>query len=396
MRTPSERLAEINKRADARIAAIQKRNRTIAGACTTLAMCLAIALGAHRMLSVPDVPPLVPPEHTTISSTSTATQSTDTTASVIVSTSTDNPTTSTSPSKTDVPMYVTVTTTDAIASTTTATTPSFHTTSRVTTANGITAATTNRPTGVSSQTVTTSTLLATTTTECDGSDNNDPSPPSDDFTTTTRPDWSGGDIQSPPSDDYTTTTRHATTTTTDWGFQGGGTNPPPTTTTTAVLAGNVVFSVSSFEDVSVGDEITVEVTVSDFHYIVSGEVYIQYDPDVLQLQAEVSSAPPEIFNGAYAMSLHCPSEGDMELRFTTSSIVGSTQGGTLLRLTFKVRKGFHDSTTILCEIPQMISNNGIRQYDTPVTVINGTIASAESGYDFGYNLYKEEYLCYEN
>ncbi len=389
MRTPNERLAEINKRADARIAAIQKRNRAIAGACTTLAMCLVIGLSVYRMLSVPDAPPLVPPEHTTISNTSTVTQPSVTTVSVVVSTFADNITTSVSPSKTDAPIYVTVTTTDAIASTTTSTMPSFHTTSRVGTTNGITAATTSRPTVVSSQTVTTSTLATTTTTESDGSDSNDQSPPSDDFTTTTRPDWSGGDIQSPPHDDYTTTTPHATTTTTrqatttttDWGFQGGGTNPPPTTTTTAVPAGNVVFSVSSFEDVSVGDEITVEVTVSDYHYIVSGELYIQYDPDVLQLQAEVSAAPPEIFNGAYAMSLHCPSEGDMELRFSTSATVGSTQGGTLLRLTFKVRKGFHDSTKIICEVPQMISDSGSGHYDTPVTVINGTIASAESGYD---------------
>ena len=144
-----------------------------------------------------------------------------------------------------------------------------------------------------------------------------------------------------------------------------------------------MFSVSSYENVSVGDEITVEITVSDYHYIVAGELYIQYDSDVLQLQSEVFSTTPEVLNGAYALSIRCPAEGDMELRFSTSATVGSAQGGTILRLSFRVRKDFHTDTTILCEVPQMISCDGNGQYDTPVTVINGTISPADkAGFDY--------------
>ncbi len=373
MRTPSERLAEINKRADARIAAIQKRNRTIAGACTTLAMCLMIGLGAYRMLAVPDTPPLVPPEQTTGSNVTTVTQPTDTTVSVVVPTSTAASATSTAPLTTDGTVYVTVTTTEAVASATTATTPSTRATSHSITTDGLSATVTSHTT-VSSQTVTTTSTHATTATTASDGD---------------------GNIQAPPFDDPTTTTCNAATTTTDlpcdesttttgdWNFDGGGTNPPPTTTTTAVPSGNIVFSVSSFEDVSVGDEITVDVTVSDYHYIVSGELYIQYDPDALQLQSEIFGATDGILNGAYALSIRCPAEGDMELRFSTSATVGSDQGGTILRLHFKVRDGFRYGTKIICEVPQMVSDDGHGPYDTPVTVINGTITPADdNGYDW--------------
>ena len=381
MRNSKERLAEIRSRADARIAAIHKRNRAVAGVCTTFAMCIAIGLGVYRALSVPPTPPLVPPVHTTTACITTDTTVTHTTVS----------TTTTSFSKTDTTQDAVTTTTTVIlieppgssapisVTTTETQIPSSRTTSRTVTTQ-TTMTTTASPTTIpftttvpptvpssSPTAVTMTTALPTTTTAAP-----------DDSTDGTFE--GGSNIQSPSYDGTTTTTN-------DRGVQGVTGTPSATTTTTCAStetpSENVILSVSSARNVAVGDILTVEIAVSDYHCIVAGELYIQYDPDALQLLGQDQSGFGNILNGAYALEVQCPAEGDIKLLFSSSAIEGSIQGGTVLRLEFEVRDGLRDGTSVICEVPRMVSNHGSGDYDTPVTVINGTIIPADTrGYDW--------------
>lgn len=149
-----------------------------------------------------------------------------------------------------------------------------------------------------------------------------------------------------------------------------------------VTSDAVIFSVSSFEDVSVNDYITVKVTVSDHHYMVAGQINLVFDPDVLEPQSELQGVSPSILNGSYTSQCRCPSDSEIQLTFSALEAVGSAESGTILEITFKVKRSLGDGTTVYCEIPEMISNNGHGNYNTPVLIQNGTITPAEApGYD---------------
>lgn len=375
VRDPQERLAAIRDRADAHIAAIKKRNRIITSACTTLALCVAIGLGVYNAMSTPPTPPLEPTIDTTASSGVTAATSTtavSTTAVTTTASSIDTTVITTQPSASE-PVHVTVTTEPPVLSTVTTvmtTLPSRPTVSHTASTTRATPTVTVLPpstTSVSKDTTTWPEVMATQPT-----------------TTTTDTNTDGevnGNIQSPPHDGLTTTTANPF-------WQETTTTKAPTTTTTTYApttspCDSVSVAVDSVQGVSVGDIITVEVTVSDYHYIVAGKLYIRYDPDALELQGEVQNEFGNILNGACALEVRCPSEGDIELLFSSSATEGSVEGGTVLRLTFQVLSGIRSGTSVICEIPAMISNCGQGDYDTPVTVIDGIITPADpSIYDW--------------
>ena len=406
MRTPTERLAEIHKRADARITAIQKRNRTIAGACTTLIICLMIGLSAHRILSVSNTPPLVPPEQTTICNAPTTTVSANTALSAVASTASDSTTTSTFlPSATDDAIYTTVTTTVSISADSSTTsllsTTTLPISATVTTTQTVVTRTsaTTVPTRTTLQAVTTDRFTTTVTVPTT-------------FTTkapvtatTTKPSTVGSGNSEPSRDDPTTlttdtTTVPLTTTTDDRTLAGDGITAPqePTTTTgnwgwddvpppqTPPAIPDVIFSTGSAEDVEVGDIITVDVTVSDEHFMVYGCINLFFDPNALEL-LPVSDNPDSPYVNDVNMDImpeNCtwtfstPSPGTLEFVFLSSAFCGSAQGGTMFTLTFRVLEGIGESTDFQWYIPFMLSGIAFdgtpNDYDTPYRFESGIIS----------------------
>jgi len=377
VRDPKERLAEIRKRADARIAADQKRNRAVWGTCMTLAMCLVIGLAIHRVSTAPPTPPLEPPTPTTVCVTTTA----------AVPTTVTHLTTTVS-SVTTAPSSQTFSTTStAQADTSPSPEPSETTTASQTVTERTTSrtATTKRP--VTTTTVPTTVPSAQTTASSDVSSTTASTFPQD--TTTKLPTVTTTQVSGESENGNNSTTVAAssavtTSTTSDpiWNNATTQNSQWETTTTTALLSDAVIISVSSFEDVSVNDYITVKVTVSDNHYMVAGQINLVFDPDVLEPQSELQGVSPSILNGFYVSECRCPSDNEIQLTFSTPSTVGSTKSGTILEITFKVKRSLGDGTTVYCEIPEMISNRGNGNYNTPVFIQNGTITPAQTpGYD---------------
>ncbi len=408
MRNPEERLQEIQRRADERFAAIRKTKRTVAWIASSAVMCMFIGLAIRTMSSVPPAPIATP----------TTTQVVTSTADGATTTSTDNSaidtTTVVVPTTTDLPVifyttYYPLTTATAHGETETTsaghTSGTAHTTTTVTRA---TSATTTKvvTTTVSSESPTTTTVAVTTTTHTSPS-----------TTTTRNPDAGGNGNEMSPStspsatttvrtttttatyapSDPTTTTYATTTTTRAPSWEGGGdiqapaapgdTTTEPTATTTKPAY--VFYSVSSAYEVSAGDIITVDVTVSDNHYMILGMIGVYYDKNALELlpvgnnpdSPYVDYANPDILpDENVSWFVNTPYEGALEFGFLSTSFCGSTTGGTIFRLTFRVLDGFEDRTEIHLEFPFMVSANNPNgtaadDYNTRILKASGIISA---------------------
>ena len=136
----------------------------------------------------------------------------------------------------------------------------------------------------------------------------------------------------------TTATSSSTTTTT-------------TTTTTAVTAPAVTYTASiSQQEITVGDFVEVAFNVSEGHYLVNGQLWIDYDPTVLEPQdpfevgciTEVNTA---IFNSRYMWDAAISAPGRLKFAFASPELNGTTAGGTMFTLTFTVRSMPEGGTT---------------------------------------------------
>lgn len=400
MRNPEERLQEIQRRADERFAAIRKTKRTVAWIASSAVMCMFIGLAIRTMSTVPPAPIVAP----------TTTQIVTSTVDGVTTTSTDNSpidtTTTVVPTTTDLPVMfyttyspLTTATSHDETETTAAghTNGTTHTTTHTTTTSRTTVTSVSSVTTTIAVTTTTHTSPSTTTTRNPdaGGDGNEMSPStSPSATTTVRTTTTTATYT--PSDPTTTTYATTTTTTRTPSWEGGGdiqapaapgdTTTEPTATTTRPPY--VFYSVSSAYEVSAGDIITVDVTVSDNHYMIYGEIGVYYDKNALELlpvgnnpdSPYVDYANPDILPENASWFVDTPYVGALEFGFLSTSFCGSTTGGTIFRLTFRVLDGFENRTDIHLEFPYMVSANNPNgtaadDYNTRILKASGIISA---------------------
>ena len=111
----------------------------------------------------------------------------------------------------------------------------------------------------------------------------------------------------------------------------------------ATGAAPIVFGASSVT-ANKGDTITVDISVSENHYMVNGQIWIEYNPQCLELLEvwEDEDCPyfedinTSIFKSSYMWMFGAPTPGVAEIAFASSSSKGTTAGGVMFTLTFKV------------------------------------------------------------
>lgn len=137
-----------------------------------------------------------------------------------------------------------------------------------------------------------------------------------------------------------------------------------------------------------GDIITVDIAVSENHYMVNGQIWVQYDPEMLEIQA-VSDDPDymyfedinsKIIKSNYMWQFAVPEAGVAKFAFAGSASAGSAVGGTIFTLTFKVLENA-TTTEIAIAVPDgdMNANDGTFDDDAAVelTFVNGVITVEE-------------------
>lgn len=148
-----------------------------------------------------------------------------------------------------------------------------------------------------------------------------------------------------------------------------------------------VSLVPSATDVNVGDTITVDVVITENHYMVNGHIQVVYDPSALELQKvwdDVDNpyfeAPnAEIFTSKYMCAFQAPVAGQANFAFASSATRGTTVGGTMYTLTFKVLETANAVNTIRVVVPEMCGNNTqsadniLEDYDIVPTLVNATV-----------------------
>lgn len=153
-----------------------------------------------------------------------------------------------------------------------------------------------------------------------------------------------------------------------------------TTTTTTAPQTDVTFSVSS-HTAMMGEFVEVAVSVSDNHGLVNGQLFIDYDPAVLEIASVWDDADrpyfeevnPAVFGSGYFWDFAVPTPGRAKFAFATGSLNGSLTGGTLFTLTFNVIGDLGDGTTISLSSPEMGAAKNSTDYDPTVAFQNGTV-----------------------
>ncbi len=147
-------------------------------------------------------------------------------------------------------------------------------------------------------------------------------------------------------------------------------------TASAAEATPVTFTAQSVT-AKAGDTITVDISVSENHYMVNGQIWVEYDPAYLEIQ-EVWDDPDnpyfeeinqKIFKSSFMWAFAVPEAGTAKLAFATSSSAGSSVGGVMFTLTFKVLEDAR-SSKIVVSVPDndMNSNDGTDDIDEDVDV----------------------------
>ncbi len=138
----------------------------------------------------------------------------------------------------------------------------------------------------------------------------------------------------------------------------------------AVLMGMTVAVSAEVESVSfgatvvegkVGDIVTVDITISENHYMVNGQVRVQYDPEALEL-VPISDGVVANYNtavlGANGMSMfNSPMVGRVNFAYVSSSDVGMATGGVMFSLQFKILEGAKSENAVTVTVPEFNSND---------------------------------------
>ncbi len=133
-------------------------------------------------------------------------------------------------------------------------------------------------------------------------------------------------------------------------------------------AAPIVFTAQSVE-AEVGDIITVDIGISENHYMVNAQIWIEYDPNSLEIQEVWDDIDNPYFeeintkiiksNAMWAFAV--PSPGTAKFAFASSASTGTTAGGTIFTLTFKVLDTAASTSEIVVSVGQddMCCNDGV-------------------------------------
>ncbi len=153
--------------------------------------------------------------------------------------------------------------------------------------------------------------------------------------------------------------------------------------TASAEAADIVFSAQSVE-AQPGDTITVDISVSENHYMVNGQIWVEYDPTCLEIQTVwddednpyFEDINTKIFKSSYMWAFAVPEAGIAKMAFATSSSKGTTAGGVMYTLTFKVLEGATTSE-INIVVPEMCANDGVgnggEDFDVVPTAVAGVV-----------------------
>ena len=127
-------------------------------------------------------------------------------------------------------------------------------------------------------------------------------------------------------------------------------------------AAPIVFTAQSAE-AEIGDIITVDIGISENHYMVNAQIWVEYDPTSLEIQEVWDDVDNPYFEGvntkiikSSAMwAFDVPTPGTAKFAFASSSAQGTTAGGTIFTLTFKVL----DTATASTEITVTVGDNDL-------------------------------------
>lgn len=139
---------------------------------------------------------------------------------------------------------------------------------------------------------------------------------------------------------------------------------------------------------SVGDIVTVPVSISDDHYMINGRIFITYDPAVLELQPASSSTTAfatsynkTVLGEGMGMFLS-PEDGKANFVFISQENVGLATGGDIYTVSFKILAAAPNGTELGITIPEMRSNDDPNAanstdlgYATNVAVQSGTVTT---------------------
>ncbi len=133
-----------------------------------------------------------------------------------------------------------------------------------------------------------------------------------------------------------------------------------------------------------GDIITVDISVSENHYMVNGQIWVQYNPDCLEI-VEVWDDPDcpyfeeintKIFRSSYMWMFAVPVAGTAKFAFASSASAGTTAGGAMFTLTFKVLEDAYTSEiNVVVPDGDMNANDGSSAEDQAVelTYVAGVV-----------------------
>ncbi len=148
-----------------------------------------------------------------------------------------------------------------------------------------------------------------------------------------------------------------------------------------------------------GDTITVDISVSENHYMVNGQIWVLYDPEMLEIQ-EVwddednpyfEDINTKIFKSSYMWAFAVPEAGTAKMAFASSSSIGTTAGGVMFTLTFKVLENATTSNiSVVIGDDDMCSNDGVTNGGEDYKVGVGTDSVVDVTYVDGVITVEEE------
>lgn len=144
------------------------------------------------------------------------------------------------------------------------------------------------------------------------------------------------------------------------------------------------------------ERVTVDLSVSDEHYMVGGELRILYDATKLKPVAVSKNAESLYLSqintavlGEAAWTIELVEDGVLAFTFVNGNegATGSADGGMMFALMFDVLKGWGGETAVDVEIVRMLSNDGVSDggadYDTTVAAVAGTVTVTQLYYGSG-------------
>ncbi len=167
----------------------------------------------------------------------------------------------------------------------------------------------------------------------------------------------------------------------------------------SAAAGTAEFTMSNPTG-NKGDIVTVDITVSENSYMVDGQLYVKFDPTMLELQQlgtedgnPVYATVGSMFQGMmYGQSL--PSAGEFRFAFAGTG-AGITEGGVAFSLQFKILANNALNTSLELVCPHIGINSNGQDVEGSATCVGGTVWIADGVAPAAdpYNFLQEAYIA---